>query len=609
MYNLETLQHSLHSENWNSINQALLGKILAEFMYEELIEPQVSKKLAENKAVYKLTLKSDIHYQFIAKSNLFNSYHVFPETIQRQEKDLDWQPGNRVLQFLLELHETISMNPVTTAYLLREMSNTLLADAHIYAQKKRNKTNILELNYSQIEGEMEGHPWIIFNKGRIGFNYQDYLNYAPEQKQPISFLWIAARHDQAKFNAVSQLSYEKLLEEELGFEKTKEFKFILESQGLCAENYYFFPVHPWQWQNNLVTLFAEEIATQAIVPLTRVGDCYLPQQSIRTFLNISYPQKRNIKLPISILNTSTYRGLPGTVLAPYMTEWLKNICQNDPFLTQECRLILLGEVAGIQYFHPYYMNLEGVPYQFREMLGCLWRESIFSFLEADEKPLTLAALLHQDYQGKPFVFQLVEQSGLTLSQWLERLFKAVLPPLLHYLYRYGTVFSPHGENVILVLQNSVPVRVALKDFLDDVNISCQPLPELETFPKEIKLFFPGEKDEKLCQYIFTGLFICHFRYLSDLLEVECGYSQWDFWQKVQQEILNYHDQFPELKSRFKQFNLLAHSFPKLCLNRTRLLTQGYADESGNRPGVAVFGRVKNALCECILQPSSNLSTS
>ncbi|MFB2877357.1 IucA/IucC family protein [Floridanema aerugineum] len=598
MQHLTIFKKALHPQNWETINRNLLAKMLSEFMYEQIITPEIIETTNKNTKLYQLPLASVV-YRFVAKTRLFNSYRVIPETIKRQQNNTEWEPATQVLQFILDLHETIGMNPITTAHFIREISNTLLADAHIYVNKETAKTNLLNLNYAELEGEMEGHPWITFNKGRIGFNYQDYLNYTPEQKQSISFLWIASRKDKTKFNAVSQLSYDKLLQEELGESQINQFQNLLIEQGLNPDNYYFFPIHDWQFETYLASLFAEEIATNAIVILDRSPDNYLPQQSIRTFLNISNPQKRNVKLPISIFNTSTYRGLPAPILAPYMTEWLKDICDRDSFLTQKCRLILLGEVAGMQYFHPYYINLKGTPYQYREMLGCLWRESVFNYLEPKEKPITLASLLHLDYQGKPFISQLVEQSDLSLSQWLKSLFNAVLPPLLHYLYRYGTVFSPHGENVILILQDNIPVRVALKDFLDDVNISEHPFPELESFPSEIKPFFAGEKDEKLCQYIFCGLFICHFRYLSDLLETYHQYDEQDFWLQVREVILNYQAEFPELRSRFTQFDLLSPSFSKLCLNRTRLLAQGYADESGNRPAVSTFGTVSNALDEVV----------
>ena len=85
--------------------------------------------------------------------------------------------------------------------------------------------------------------------------------------------------------------------------------------------------------------------------------------------------------------------------------------------------------------------------------------------------VTLAALLHVDGGGCAYVSGLIERSGMETDEWVGKLFDAVLPPLLHYLYKYGTVFSPHGENAILMLKDRAPPRLTMKGFADDVNIS------------------------------------------------------------------------------------------------------------------------------------------
>ncbi len=596
MNHTEILGRALRPDTWASVSRALLAKMLSEFLYEEIIRPDAIGKSGD-RTVFRLPLKNGAEYVFEARRRMFDSYRVIPESVRRAEAG--GAPTNETpLQFVLDLQHELGLSPTTTAHFLRELTHTLMADAHILERKDTSVDDLMQMDYAWLEGEMEGHPWITFNKGRIGWGYDDYLAYAPEQKQSIVLSWIAVRKDRATYHTVPGLDYDYLVRRELERDDIARFEAKLARRGLEPQDYFFMPVHAWQWQNVIVPSFAEDVATDTIVPLGAGSDQYLPQQSIRTFVNISHPTKHHIKLPMSILNTLVYRGLPGerTVIAPLVTQYVKGLCDRDPFLRDECRLILLGEVASLNYDHPYYAKLAGAPYQYLEMLGCIWRESIYSFIEPGERPLTLAALLHVDKHRKPFVSALVDRSGLGLAAWLERLFQVVLPPLLHYLYRYGTVFSPHGENTILVLKDAVPQRLAMKDFVDDCNLSRHPLPELAGVSPELKAVLRSEPPEGLCQFIWAGLFICHLRYLADLLEVHHGYPERAFWGQVRQTILDYQRRFPELEERYRLFDLLAPSFTKLCLNRNRLFTNGYAD-AGHRPHAAQFGRVANALHE------------
>ena len=254
-------------------------------------------------------------------------------------------------------------------------------------------------------------------------------------------------------------------------------------------------------------------------------------------------------------------------------------------------------VASLAGPHTDYETLPGAPYQYRELLGCIWRESLQGKLPPGERAMTMAALLHRDRQGTPVLAALVERSGLAAEAWLAELFEAVLPPLLHMLYRYGTVFSPHGENAILVHRDGVPTRLAVKDFVDDVNVSDQPLPELRAaLAPDVAEVLLAEPPEWLCQFLWAGLFVGHLRHLADLAEDHLGVGERRFWTMARAAVLGYQDRFPELADRFKSFDLLAPRFAKLCLNRNRLLTDGYADRP-ERPHAATFGTVRNALDE------------
>ncbi|MBH8606434.1 IucA/IucC family siderophore biosynthesis protein [Thermoactinomyces sp. CICC 10521] len=580
-------------KSWEIVSRNLLTKMISEFMYEEIISPELIEQAGEF-GTYRLSLKNGVTYTFSAKERPFGSYRVDSGSIMRHEADAI-HPAVSPIQFLLDIQDTVGMSPETTGHLIREYNHTLMADAHLLHKKQDQKADVTTLDYAELEGEMEGHPWITYNKGRIGFGYDDYLAYAPEQKRPVRLSWIAVHRQKAEFHAVSGLSHEDLLKQELG-EQFARFQRQLAEQGTDPQEYFFMPVHDWQWNHYIVPLFGEELANRSIIFLGEGEDRYLPQQSIRTFVNISHKRRHHLKLPMSILNTLVYRGLPGerTVLAPKITEYIKGIWEKDRFLKEECRMILPGEIASLNYDHPYFSKLTGAPYQYLELLGAIWRESIYSYVEEDEKPVTLASLLYVDGKGNPYVSSLVKQSGLTLEEWLNRLFSVLLPPLLHYLYRYGVVFSPHGQNTILVLKDSAPRRLAVKDFVDDVNVSRHPLPELSDLPADLKEVLRSEPPEGLCQFIFTGLFICHFRYLSDLLEIHHQFPEAKFWGMVRDTIIRYQNRFPDWKERYELFDLLKPKFTKLCLNRNRMLDYGYSD-GDDRPHASEYGQVSNAL--------------
>ncbi|MGW6380092.1 IucA/IucC family protein [Peribacillus butanolivorans] len=593
---INEVEKAVTEKNWSIVNQNLLAKMISEYMYEDIIHPAV---LNENAAgnLYELKINEEKSYQFLALPRLFDSYDVQAESIKVFEAEQTRQ-ANDAIQFILDLQPLIGMTAETTGHLIKEFHHTLLADLQLLSKPEQNADDLVELDYALLEGEMSGHPWIAYNKGRIGFGYDDYLKFAPENQEKIQLSWIAVHKTRGAFNSIQTLSYKQLMENELDDETRKVFANRLAEKGLKEEDYFYLPIHEWQWKNVIIQNFTEDLAKGLIVALGNGPDEYLPQQSIRTFVNVSNKNKHHVKLPMSILNTLVYRGLPAerTVIAPKITEYIKNIYNNDSFLKEECKVVLPGEVASLNVDHPYFSKLKNVPYQYLEMLGGIWRESIYSYMEEGEKPITLASLLHVDHEGKPYVESLIEKSGLTTEAWTAQLFDVILSPLLHFIYQYGVVFSPHGQNTILVLKDYKPHRLAIKDFVDDVNISDQPLPELSMLPDNLKKVVRSEAPEGLVQFIFTGLFICHFRYLSTLLMRRNLLDENVFWEGVARAILTHQQKFPQLQDRFETFNFFAPKLTKLCLNRNRMLQYGYSDGE-DRPHASEFGYVNNALYE------------
>ncbi|ELZ80370.1 iron transport protein C [Haloferax larsenii JCM 13917] len=589
-----TLQDALDDEIWETVERRLLTKMLEEFTYEDIISPR-KVDAGDDRSVFRFDL-GETSYRFEATERLMDSIHVYSDTIERRAGDT-WEQHHDPLRLLRDLGDATSLNGLTEGNLVREYKRTLLADAHIEARKRgREDFDPTNLDYALLEGEMEGHPWITYNKGRLGWGYDDYKQYAPERKQPVTLSWAAVSKEQATFVGTETVDHDSLVRRELG-DYYDQFRDRLVSKGLDPDDYYFMPVHDWQWENSVVPLFPDHIAADDIVPLGEGPDEYLPQQSVRTFVNVDDEEKHHVKVPMRILNTLVWRGLPGerTELAPTVTEYIKGIYEGDDFL-QDQDLILPGEIAGINYDHGDFTDIDDSPYQYHELLGVVWRESIYTYLEDDERAITLSSLMHVDGDGEPFISRLVDRSGLTLDEWLSEFFDTVLPPLLHFLYRYGTVFSPHGQNTILVVEDGVPTRLAVKDFVDDVNVSDQPLPELEALPDEMHEVLRKEPPEGLCQFIFCGLFVCVLRYVADILEEHHDYAEEQFWTHAREAILDYQAQFPELEDRFELFDMFQPEFTRLSLNRNRIFDYGYDDAPG-RPHASEHGTVTNALYE------------
>ncbi|WP_396613756.1 IucA/IucC family protein (plasmid) [Haloferax sp. S1W] len=602
----------LTQDIWATVNERLLSTMLSSFMYEDLIDPTVlsdddpavvsdddqSAASDTDPTQYRLEFP-EATYRFAAHERLFDSYSVVPGSVERRGEDAAWESVTDVVQFLLDFQSAAEIDDGTVSHLIREYTNTLLADAHLQARMESRASDFdpTALNYAELDGELAGHPWITYNKGRIGFGYEDYQQYAPEQRTPSNVLWTAVRTSKADTATLSDLQYDEFVASELGTETYETFADRLRDRGLDPASYTFAPVHRWQWDNSIVQFYAADIAADDIVPLGESPDRYLPQQSIRTLVNVDSPENHHLKLSLRILNTLVYRGIPGTKLAqaPAITEFLWDIYESDSFLKDECRLVLPGEVATLHYEHDTYAGLDGAPYQFSELFGSLWRESVPSLIDDSEEAIPLAALLHVDGSGTPYVSRLVEESGMELSAWLDHLFEALLYPLLHYFYAYGVGFSPHGEDTIVILEDGVPTRVGLKDFID-LSISETELPELERLPAEIRSVLGEKPPARFCQCIVASLFLGVFRYLADLLERHHDYDEQTFWRQVRATILAYQERFPQLERRFELFDLFQPEFTRLCLNRNRILEYGYGD-APSRPSICEHGTVRNALVE------------
>jgi siderophore synthetase component len=582
----------LEKTRWNEINRLLICKSISELMHELLITPFI---LQEKNDVITFKLKTDDYetcYIYKGTHRAMDHWVIDAASIKKIKKNEAVNELNAI-DFYIEMQQAIGIQSSNLIKFIEELYKGLYADCFIAYNGKLTADEMTQASFQQIERQMDGHPWLIMNKGRLGFDYLDYNEYSPEAGKPIKLIWIAVSKSMATFNCMHHLNYDTLISNELDTHTLHSFDTSLSLQGFNPDNYFYMPVHEWQWNNKLIFLFASEIAVKNIIPISIGEDTYLAQQSIRTLFNSSNPGKNYVKTSLSILNTTLYRGLSPDKLkiAPMMAEWVNEILQKDVYL-KSSGFILLNEVATLGYTHPHFKKIDGAPYQYNEMLGVVWRESIMNYTRKDEQPVTMASLLYQDDEKKTFVSSLIEKSGLEVSQWVNSYLEAYLKPLIHCFYRHQMFFVPHGENVILLLRNYVPKRMILKDFVEEVQLAPE---AYDAINKEIQnvLYKIPEADVPL--FIFTDIFDGFFRYLSSLLHMHLGYDEMHFWKQIARIILDYQSQFPELHARYKKYDLFAPHFRRFCLNRFRLVTSGYTENAHSPAEPPFAGVIENPI--------------
>ncbi|MGO0309517.1 IucA/IucC family protein [Endozoicomonas acroporae] len=567
------------SSFWLQANQRLLAKSLSELSWEEAISP-----LELDNGDFTLELQSGTSYQFAAWRTVWDQLIIDPASIIRTGPDGQCSSFPDVSQLFIDARTELHLTSVILANFLEELANTLMAEVRVQ-QNYHQKTaaELIDLTDDELQCYLDGHPKVTVSKGRIGWGGNDYEAYATEFLPDIQLEWLAVSRNHCQLSKIDDLSEQALLSAVLDTEAQAKLLDVFHGMNLTAEAYFLLPVHPWQWQNKLVNLFAGEIAAGRIVHLGAFGDPMLPQQSLRTLSNRQRPKQLNIKLPLSILNTSCYRGIPGQYIkaGPMISRWLANIVNTDPTLANR-GVIILEEPAGAFYPNPIFTQVEDAPYRYHEMLGCIWRQSVHDKIKTSERAVLISTLFQRDGFNEPLIHEYIHRSGLSARQWLTRLFNSVVIPLYHLLCKYGVGLVAHGQNVTVVLEHHQPVRVALKDFQGDLRLIDQDFPELESLSDYARSVTTRLPAEYLIHDLQTGHFVSVLRFISACLAekglAEKGFSEVDFYGLLGKQLQLYMKAHPELNGRFKLFDLFQPEMARVCLNRVRFKL-GYGDAS------------------------------
>ncbi len=554
-------QH-LTNDSWALANRLLLRKAIAEFAHEKLIAPQPA---AENS--WQLAVPGgEAVYHFRARRLALDHWQIDPDSLKKSENGAPLPLD--ALQFIIEFNQQIGIPAAMLATYMEEIASTLCSSVYKLQKGNPDSAALVNADFQTVEASMtEGHPCFVANNGRIGFDARDYLAYAPEAAAPIQLVWVAVHTRNAHFSSIDALSYQQLMAEELGESTLAAFADRLRALAVDPQDYLLMPIHPWQWQNKLLTVFAADIAARDIIWLGEGADSYQAQQSIRTFFNRSQPTKRYVKTALSVLNMGFMRGLSPYYMAttPAVNQWLEGIVKQDPWL-KRCAFRILREVAAIGYHNRYYERAIQGDSAYKKMFAALWRDNPLPQLQPGQRLMTMAALLHIDCHQQALLPALIADSGLAPAEWIDRYLSCYLSPLLHCFYQHDIVFMPHGENLILQFDHNVPVSAWMKDIGEEIAVLN---PDAQLPEKARRLAVEVPENLKILS-IFTDVFDCIFRFISAILDESGILPEARFWQRVAQCVQDYQQAHPQLAHKFARYDLFAPTFARSCLNRLQL---------------------------------------
>ncbi|MEM9694206.1 MAG: IucA/IucC family protein [Myxococcota bacterium] len=530
----------LSADNWERAQAWLVAKAIRELCHERLLRV---RRLEDGEGVYELDTPGGDRYRFRARSYGLHHLEIDARSLvlhrNGEAVPLD------VTRFVKSVRELLPIVEQELPGYFEELVATVASTTYRFAQRAPTSRQLVDASFQEIEAAMyEGHPGFIANHGRIGFSALDHARYAGGEALP----------------------YDVLLGEELEEKQRLAFEAKLRAADLEPADYIFFPVHPWQWFNKISITLAADIACARLVCLGYGEDRYVAQQSIRTMYNQDRPERRYVKSALTILNMGFMRGLPHYYLgsAPAVAAWLERLLYADPYL-EERGFRMLSEVASVSFTNEPFEEW-GPHNDYNKLIASLWRESPASVLRPSERAMTMAALLHRDRNGAPLVGELVRASKLTVEEWVGRYLRAYFEPILHCFYRYGIVFMPHGENVILALEEHAVTRIFMKDITEEVATLDPDLP----LPDGLERLFVEVPDEKQLLSVFIDVFDGFFRHLVPLLDESLGLSERRFWRAVKTCATEYQAAFPALEPRFERYDLFVEEFEFSCLNRLQL---------------------------------------
>ncbi|SMR71964.1 Siderophore synthetase component [Aliiroseovarius halocynthiae] len=574
------LQDALTSPAYDQVQRRLFRQLMEALIYEGLVPAECTELGGKNRYTFH-SENSDgmkVRYEIQGKVAVsFDRIRLDEETVAKYTNGNTKAPLS-ILNFIDDMQSQLGSDQFHTNRLKQELELTLVNDSVAQFQRSDQVRLLRGEDYDMIETHLaDGHPYHPCYKSRVGFTFEDNLAYAPEFAQTIHPVLLAAHKDIAETLHSRNVEPETFYGQELPAFATSRRREQAQRFGRLATDYLFVPVHPWQWDNVIARYYAGYFNTGSLLYLGVLEDGYLAQQSIRTLVNRSNPEHCYLKCAMSIQNTSSSRILsPHTVKnAPIVSDWLMQLYRNDPYLAEQLGLILLPEIVGTT-VHLNGTDGSDVKYG---ALSCIWRESLIPHLKECETAFPFSAITSIDGDGRPIIDDWI--SDHSVETWVTAFLEVTIRPIIHLLYSHGVGVEAHSQNSILVCENGMPARLALKDFHDGIRYVPSLQKDADSRPKihhvpsyhqniNRNSYIEIEDFEYVRDFVLDAVFFINLSEIAHFLEKHFDFPERSFWQCAYDVITDYQSSNTALADRYQELDMFVETVEVEQLAKRRL---------------------------------------
>jgi siderophore synthetase component len=402
---------------------------------------------------------------------------------------------------------------------------------------KRNEYDSLLLQMERFSA-LRDRPFHPTSRAKRGWNDDDYQRYSPEFGQSFGLDWIAVRRDHIQASTGQEAAAFILNESE-----RETLRLAAARAGIDDENYLLLPVHPWQMEHVLPSLYQTEMARKICVPVIRGLGAFRATSSVRA-LAAPGNEQYHVKVPIGIYSLGALRVLPPRYLhnGQKGQALLRQLIEKDALLHNRLRVCDESNWWG-------YSEPDGDPFADKPgHLACLIREYPRDLLEDEQVDLIpMSALAVLDRSGENPVFaqwaakRFGVQTGKTEVLALFREIAQVFVETTLTCFRYGIMPEVHGQNVLVIVRNDRACGLLLRDH-DTIRVHL-PWLEREGLADPAYVVKPGtpnslinETPAHLLSYFQTLGVQVNLYAIADALSASYAIEEALFWQEIKSVI-------------------------------------------------------------------------